>query len=156
MSCAKVLDPCSASRMMWLDKGDQRALFGDIRDEEHVLCDGRVLKVEPNVIMDFRSLPFDDGTFKLVVFDPPHLRYAGVDSWLRAKYGVLTDNWRDDIAKGFAECFRVLASEGVLIFKWAEDQIKVREILALTDEKPLFGHKSGKREKTHWITFMKR
>ncbi|SDS33197.1 hypothetical protein [Pseudomonas sp. bs2935] len=41
---AQVLDPCSASRMMWFDKGDQRALFGDIRDEEHVLCDGRVLK----------------------------------------------------------------------------------------------------------------
>ncbi|MBX8534589.1 class I SAM-dependent methyltransferase [Pseudomonas cichorii] len=155
-AAAKVLDPCSASRMMWFDKQDQRALFGDIRDEEHVLCDGRVLKVEPNVIMDFRSLPFDDGTFKLVVFDPPHLRHAGVDSWLRSKYGVLTDNWRDDIAKGFSECFRVLASDGVLIFKWAEDQIKVREILALTDEKPLFGHKSGKREKTHWVTFMKR
>ncbi|MCF5103665.1 SAM-dependent methyltransferase, partial [Pseudomonas proteolytica] len=51
-SAAQVLDPCSASRMMWFDKGDQRALFGDIRDEEHVLCDGRVLKVEPDVIMD--------------------------------------------------------------------------------------------------------
>jgi SAM-dependent methyltransferase len=155
-AAAKVLDPCSASRMMWFDKQDQRALFGDIRDEEHVLCDGRVLKVEPNVIMDFRSLPFEDGTFKLVVFDPPHLKHAGFDSWLRAKYGVLTDNWRDDISKGFAECFRVLASDGILIFKWAEDQIKVSELLALTDEKPLFGHKSGKREKTHWITFMKR
>ena len=57
---AQVLDPCSASRMMWFDKGDQRALFGDIRDEEHVLCDGRVLKVEPDVIMDFRHLPFPD------------------------------------------------------------------------------------------------
>jgi len=155
-AAAKVLDPCSASRMMWFDKQDQRALFGDIRDEEHVLCDGRVLKVEPNVIMDFRSLPFEDGAFKLVVFDPPHLKYAGKDSWLRAKYGVLTNDWRDDISKGFAECFRVLASDGVLIFKWAEDQIKVSELLALTDEKPLFGHKSGKREKTHWITFMKR
>lgn len=57
--------------MFWFDKDDQRTLFGDIRDEQHVLCDGRVLNVEPNVIMDFRSLPFDDGTFKLVVFDPP-------------------------------------------------------------------------------------
>ena len=62
----------------------------------------------------------------------------------------------DDIAKGFAECFRVLATDGILIFKWAEAQVLVSELLALTDEKPLFGHKSGKREKTHWITFMKR
>ncbi|MFK3971136.1 class I SAM-dependent methyltransferase [Pseudomonas sp. NPDC087358] len=150
-----ILDPCCGSRMFWFHKQDPRALFGDIRNEEQVLCDGRVLKVEPNVIMDFRSLPFDDESFKLVVFDPPHLKHAGVDSWLRAKYGVLTNDWRDDIRKGFAECFRVLANEGVLIFKWAEDQIKVSELLALTDQRPLFGHKSGKREKTHWITFMK-
>lgn len=142
--------------MMWFDKKDQRALFGDIRDEEHLLCDGRVLKVEPEVIMDFRKLPFPDATFSMVVFDPPHLTRAGRDSWLRAKYGILTDDWRDDIAKGFAECFRVLKPGQFLIFKWNETQVRVREILALTGEQPLFGHKSGKREKTHWITFMKR
>lgn len=153
---AKVLDPCAGSRMMWFDKQDQRALFGDIRDEEHLLCDGRVLKVEPDVLMDFRKLPFEDSTFRLVVFDPPHLTSAGADSWMRAKYGVLTDDWKDDIRRGFAECFRVLEPEGVLIFKWAETQVKVSELLALTDEKPLFGHKSGKQGKTHWITFMKR
>ncbi|UZS74303.1 class I SAM-dependent methyltransferase [Pseudomonas syringae] len=155
-TAAKILDPCCGSRMFWFDKANQQALFGDIRDEEHLLCDGRVLKVEPNVIMDFRSLPFEDGVFKLVVFDPPHLTRAGVDSWMRAKYGVLTSDWRDDISKGFAECFRVLDTDGVLIFKWAETQVLVSELLALTDQKPLFGHKSGKREKTHWITFMKR
>ena len=155
-SLAKVLDPCSASRMMWFDKEDQRALFGDIRDENHLLCDGRVLKVEPDVLMDFRNLPFDDSTFKMVVFDPPHLTRAGVDSWMRAKYGCLTSDWRDDIRKGFAECFRVLEDEGILIFKSNEIQVMVSELLALTDEKPLFGHKSGKRGNTHWITFMKR
>ena len=89
-AAAKVLDPCSASRMMWFDKQDQRALFGDIRDEEHLLCDGRVLKVEPDVLMDFRKLPFEDSIFRLVVFDPPHLVRAGVDSWMRAKDGLLT------------------------------------------------------------------
>ena len=155
-TAAKILDPCCGSRMFWFDKGDQRALFGDIRDEQHVLCDGRVLNVEPNVIMDFRTLPFADGAFKLVVFDPPHLTRAGRDSWLRAKYGLLTDDWRDDLAKGFAECFRVLATDGVLIFKWNETQVKVSEILALTDQQPLFGHRSGKRVNTHWMTFMKR
>lgn len=105
---AQVLDPCSASRMIWFDKGDQRALFGDIRDEEHLLCDGRVLKVEPDVIMDFRKLPFPDASFSMVVFDPPHLVRAGRESWLRLKYGILTDDWREDLRQGFAECFRVL------------------------------------------------
>ncbi|WP_122387744.1 SAM-dependent methyltransferase [Pseudomonas syringae group genomosp. 7] len=155
-TAAKILDPCCGSRMFWIDKSNQQALFGDISDEEHVLCDGRALKVEPNVIIDFRSLPFEDGVFKLVVFDPPHLTRAGVDSWMRAEYGVLTSDWRDYISKGFAECFRVLATDGVLIFKWAETHVLVSELLALTDQTPLFGHKSGKREKTHWITFMKR
>jgi len=31
----------------------------------------------------------------------------------------------------------------------------VREILALTPERPLYGHKSGKASKTHWIAFLK-
>ncbi len=35
------------------------------------------------------------------------------------------------------------------------DEIPVSQILALTPEKPLFGHKSGKQQKTHWIAFLK-
>ena len=152
-----ILDPCCGSRMFWFDRNHPSAVFGDIRSESHVLCDGRALTVSPDALMDFRALPFQDGTFKLVVFDPPHLKHAGASSWLRAKYGALTpDTWRGDIRKGFAECFRVLATDGVLIFKWNEIQIPVREILALTDQRPLFGHPSGKRANTHWITFMKR
>lgn len=151
-----VLDPCCGSRMFWFDRSDDRALFGDIRSEEHTLCDGRYLEVRPDMGMDFRALPFENARFKLVVFDPPHLRKVGDNSWMRAKYGRLNDEtWRDDLRAGFAECFRVLESEGVLVFKWNETQIKVREILALTDQKPLFGHPSGKRAGTHWICFMK-
>ena len=150
-----VLDPCCGSRMFWFDNANKNVLFGDIRTEDHVLCDGRALNITPDVELDFRALPFDDGSFKLVVFDPPHLKHAGQESWSAKKYGVLSGDWRDDIRRGFAECFRVLASDGVLIFKWSEIQIKVSEILALTDIEPLFGHKSGKRSNTHWICFMK-
>jgi 23S rRNA G2069 N7-methylase RlmK/C1962 C5-methylase RlmI len=141
--------------MFWFDKKNQAVLFGDIRDEEHVLCDGRSLNITPDVLMDFRKLEFAADSFRLVVFDPPHLRRAGADSWLKAKYGILSDDWREDLRRGFIECFRVLKDEGILIFKWNETQIKVSEILALTDQKPLFGHVSGKRANTHWITFMK-
>lgn len=151
-----VLDPCCGSRMFWFDKKNQGVLFGDIRSESHVLCDGRSLNIAPDMIMDFTDLPFEDGSFKLVVFDPPHLKTAGENGWQMKKYGRLTGQWRDDIRKGFSECFRVLVPDGVLIFKWNETQIKVSEILALTDEKPLFGHPSGKKGGTHWITFMKK
>jgi hypothetical protein len=49
------------------------AVFGDIRDEEHTLCDGRSLTINPDQQMDFTNIPFRDGSFKLVVVDPPHL-----------------------------------------------------------------------------------
>ena len=156
MSVPLVLDPASGSRMFYFDKADQRVLFGDIRSEQHVLCDGRALDVNPDALMDFRDLPFDDNTFSVVIFDPPHLVRAGPQSWQAAKYGRLDrDTWRDDLRAGFAECFRVLRPEGVLIFKWAEVQIPVSQILALTDQKPLVGHRVGKQMKTHWITFIK-
>ncbi len=53
---------------------------------------------------------------------------------------------------GFSECFRVLDDYGVLVFKWAETQLKLKTVLSLTTEKPLFGHKRGH---TFWICFMK-
>jgi len=71
------------------------------------------------------------------------------------KYGVLGETWREDIKKGFSECFRVLEDDGMLIFKWNETDIKVREVLELTDYNYVIGHKSGKLMKTHWLTFMK-
>jgi len=159
---AAVLDPCCGSRMMWFDPADQRALFGDLRDETITVVDRshredgtRVLSIHPEARMDFRRLPFADDTFPLVVFDPPHLVRAGPRSWLAAKYGKLGVDWRNDLRAGLAECFRVLRPEGVLIFKWSEVQVATREVLALTPHRPLFGHPSGKRGGTHWITFMK-
>lgn len=155
MSDKLILDACCGSRMFWFDKLNPNTVFADIRNEEHILCDGRKLNIEPDVQVDFRKMPFKDNTFKMVVFDPPHLKSAGTKSWMGKKYGVLNKNWQPDIRQGFSECFRVLQSTGILIFKWNENQIKVSEILALTPEKPLFGHKSGKQQNTHWIAFMK-
>lgn len=151
-----ILDPASGSRMFYFDKQDPRVLFGDIRSERHVLCDGRALDINPDAMTDFRDLPFPDESFRLVVLDPPHLVNAGPKSWQAAKYGKLTrETWRDDLAQGFMECFRVLKPGGVLIFKWNEVQIPVSQILALTEHQPVFGHRSGKQAKTHWLTFLK-
>ena len=157
-----VLDPCCGSRMMWLDKQDPRATFGDKRSEVLTVTDRshredgtRTLRIEPDALMDFRALPYPDGRFKLVAFDPPHLVRAGPKSWLAAKYGKLSEDWRDDLRRGFAECFRVLEPGGVLVFKWNETQVKLTEVLALTPQKPLFGQISGRRGMTHWLVFMK-
>ncbi len=151
----KILDPCCGSRMFWFDKNCEGVQFSDYRELEDILCDGRKLEIKPDVIMDFRKMNLESNQFKLVVFDPPHMKSLGKNSWMAKKYGVLGETWKDDLRKGFSECFRVLEDGGVLIFKWNESDIKVKEVLGLVDYKPLFGHPSGKLQKTHWITFMK-
>lgn len=151
-----IIDPCCGSRMFWFDKNDERAIFGDIRQESHTLCDGRTLNINPDLKMDFRALPFVDSSFYMVVFDPPHLFNVGERSWMAAKYGHLDKNtWRKDLEQGFSEAFRVLKPFGTLIFKWAEKDIPVREILQLAPVKPVVGHKSGKAMGTHWMCFLK-
>ena len=151
-----ILDATAGSKMMWFDKENPDVLFCDSRKESHILCDGRALSIDPDVIIDFCKMPFTDNSFKLVVFDPPHLIRAGKNSWLAKKYGVLGRSWREDIASGFSECMRVLEVGGTLIFKWNESQVNLGDILALISPlQPLFGHTSGRQSKTIWMTFMK-
>ena len=148
-----ILDACCGSRMFWFDKNNQNAVFMDNRQCETKLCDGRTLKITPDIMGDFRNMPFHDEQFSLVVFDPPHLIHAGETSWMRLKYGCLEkETWREDIKDGFDECMRVLKPNGTLIFKWNEEQIKLSELLKAIDAKPLFG---DRRSKTHWLVFMK-
>lgn len=159
-----VLDACCGTRMMWFDKQDPRALYIDKRRGSRAVDNGRTAatkgrtprEVNPDQIADFTSLPFPDETFWHVVFDPPHLEAIdNPDSVLRFNYGQLMPGWRDHLKSGFAECFRVLKPGGTLIFKWCESEIKLNEVLALTPEKPLYGHRSGKKAQTHWCAFWK-
>ena len=41
-----------------------------------------MINVDPDVVADFRDMPFEDDVFDMVVFDPPHLRHVGENSWL--------------------------------------------------------------------------
>ena len=141
--------------MCWFDKGNPDALFMDCRSEETTLCDGRMLEIKPDVVGDFRKMPFPDNAFYIVLFDPPHLNKLGESSWMAKKYGRLLPSWKDDIRQGFEECMRVLKPNGTLIFKWNEEQIKVRQILDIIPYNPLFGHPTGRSGKTIWMCFMK-
>ncbi len=143
--------------MFWFDGADQRALFVDKRREA---CTAdtregrREIVINPDILADFKALPFRDATFTLVVFDPPHT-FSGKKGWMAKKYGTLMPDWRDEIRRGFAECFRVLSPLGTLIFKWNEHRIPVSTVLTLTPERPLFGQRCGATAKTHWIVFTK-
>ena len=149
----RILDACCGSRMFWFDKQNEDVTFMDKREQYEELPTGHVINVQPDVLADFREMPFDDETFWHVVFDPPHLLHAGEKSWLAKKYGRLNkETWQEDLTRGFNECMRVLKTNGTLVFKWNEDQIKLSEVLKHFGQKPLYGNK---RAKTHWIVFIK-
>ena len=149
----EILDTCCGSRMFWYRRNHPAVLYMDNREMETRLCDGRRLIVKPDLVGDFRCMPFEDNSFSLVVFDPPHLIHAGEKSWLRAKYGVLNkETWREELRIGFSECWRVLKDKGVLVFKWSEDQIPFRDIEPLFPVTPLFGDRRGKMR---WTIFVK-
>lgn len=155
-----VLDATCASRMMWFNKNDGRALYIDKRKGVYPVTrtsrpNAAATVVNPDQIVDFTEMPFPDGSFAHVVFDPPHLSKIGETSTTAKNYGKLMPDWRDVIEKGFSECFRVLKPGGTLIFKWCEFEIPLADVLGLTPETPLYGHRTGRREKTHWVAFLK-
>lgn len=162
MSNKRILDACCGSRMFWFDKENPDVEFVDVRemDCEAIWKSGngqstRYCSIHPTTVADFTDLPFPDNSFYHVVFDPPHLCKIGENAWLAKKYGKLPENWREVIHNGFWECMRVLKPNGTLIFKWNETEITVSEILKVIGCKPLYGHRSGKASKTHWMCFMK-
>lgn len=156
-----ILDPCCGAKKFYFNKNNSLVLFGDIRDETYIQCDKRVLKVHPDQKMDFRKLPFNNEEFSLVVFDPPHLINLGLNSYMAQSYEVLDKaTWKDDLRRGFFECWRVLKPGGTLIFKWADKDIALSQILKLFEPiSPIFGDKKTTNSKTNtsrfWLVFFK-
>lgn len=155
-----ILDVVCGNRMFWFDKNNSLTLFVDRRVVRPIMVgkgkNVREFSCLPDKKIDFRDLKIKSSSFSLVVFDPPHFTTLGKKSYMGVKYGILnSDTWRNDLRLGFSECFRVLKPNGILIFKWNEHDIRLKEILKLTPYQPLFGHPSGKAQKTHWICFMK-
>ena len=101
------------------------------------------------------EMPFPDESFHLVVFDPPHFDTLNDNARTAKLYGRLFGDWRCEIQSGFEEAFRVLKPFGTLIFKWNSTCIPVDEIIQLSGKTPLFGHKTGRQSKTHWMAFLK-
>ena len=152
-SPGKVLDPCCGGKSMWFSPDDEAVTFCDIRCGTETYSGDRILEVSPDLIADVTALPFEDGQFNLVVFDPPHLtRGAG---WQVAKYGKLPSDWKTWMTRAFAECWRVLAVNGTLVFKWYEYTVSLKEVLACAPARPLFGNRRPKLSKTHWMVFFK-
>ena len=77
-----ILDMTCGGRSIWFQKNHPNTIFFDRRDVEYEQTFGsnpsaRHIRVHPDVMGDFRELPFEDNTFNLVVFDPPHIVGGG-------------------------------------------------------------------------------
>lgn len=152
----KILDPACGPKMFWFDKHEPHTTYIDIRRETDFVKDRgkrREVVIEPDRVEDFTNLPFRDYEFNLIVFDPPHLKRAGKNSWLAKKYGKLPkDVWPQMLQKGFKELWRVLALDGTLLFKWSDNQIPFKDVLNLFEQKPILGDQRGH---TRWFVFVK-
>ena len=141
---------------MWANKDDVRILGMDVREEVVSMVDRgsiRTLGVHPHVLGDFRRMPFADGAFAQVMFDPPHLLNAWERGWLRKKYGVLNkETWREDLRRGFQECWRVLAPLGTLVYKWNTCQVALAEVSPMFPDEPTF---HTRVDRTHVFIFIK-
>lgn len=159
-----ILDAACGGRMFWFNKKHPNTLYIDNRREKKGFIKERPgFEINPDIVMDFRKLEFKDKSFKLVVWDPPHLKELEEKSWLKRKYGCLNaETWQADIKKGFDECMRVLEDHGILIFKWSTSaaprpkrDVSIKEVLRVIQKEPLFGHPSGSKLNTMWFCFMK-
>lgn len=144
----KILDMTAGGKRLWFDSELPNVTFIDQAPKS------------PDVIKANWSdrLPFENGSFDMVVFDPPHLskEWAG-NGILCQAYGFLLPTWRADLAHGFCESFRVLKDDGILIFKWNTRQYSIHDVLELAPVRPLFGHTTAFTNKstTIWCLFIK-
>ena len=155
-----ILDACCGPRMFWNNKKQPNTIFIDKRREEKGYNDYHPNReINPDIIMDFKDLKFPDKSFKLVCMDPPHIISSSQNFRMARDYGILNkDTWKENIKKGFAECWRVLDDFGVLTFKWNENQVKRKEILEVLkdwNEYLLYGNLMRSKIPTHWFVFMK-
>jgi SAM-dependent methyltransferase len=143
-----ILDATCGGRSIWHTDNKNRddVLYIDKREEEPGFTgqENRTFSIEPDEVQDFRDLPYDDSSFDLIVFDPPHvIRENGMQNlsgYIDKSYGALhAETWQADLRNGFEELFRVLEDGGVLIFKFANRAADFREVLDLAPTDPLFG-----------------
>jgi len=151
-----ILDATAGFRMMWFNKQHPNTLYIDKRAE----CN-------PDIITDFKNLAFiKSESKKLIVFDPPHdCCHNNAKGTFTENFGALTpETWFSELKQGFEELWRILAPEGILLFKWNDHDKRLSQLQPCFPTDPLimqitkqdYSIRSRKcKTKTFWICFMK-
>lgn len=112
---ARVLDVTANRRKMWQGvEWSGEIIYADIDPT-----------VAPDVIADFRKLPFEAASFDVIVFDPPHLPAAAASKESLGQYvedyGLAQSAHADNVSALFApflcEAARVLRPDGLVFCK---------------------------------------
>ncbi len=159
----EILDACCGGRMWWWEKQHPLAIYMDVREAPRGSVGeltGRPewnpnFEVAPTCKGDFRNMPFEEDSFRLVVFDPPHnVREKQPPEGINGlKYGALHPaTEQDDLRLGFSECWRVLSPGGTLVFKWAGPLDRVEPHFPAV---PIVGTRSPRGGQTRWLIFYK-
>lgn len=130
--CPIILDATASYRAMWTNTKDPDTIFMDQRRS-----------VKPDVICVWQHLPFKDGAFKCVNWDPPHMLYESKGKPMafnfKEKYGILQpETWQSDFKHAFNEFMRVLQPEQCLLMKWNNNHITDKRMLACLPMQPKF------------------
>lgn len=151
-----ILDACCGGKHFWFDKHHKHTVYMDKRKvPKGTIIQQPNWECDPDILGDYRETNFPDDTFKLIVWDIPH-KLKSSTGFITTKYGFLGEDWEEDTKKGFNELWRILDNYGVLIFKYADLSISVKDMLALFPIDPLFGTKTKKGvNNTYWFCFMK-
>jgi hypothetical protein len=105
-----VLDPTAGREIWWKQYRPKRLIARDINR------DG----------FDFRKMPYRDGMFDVVAFDPPYVAPGGrkTSTWddFNDRFGTHTTprtplELQDYIHDGFKECVRVVKPGGIILWK---------------------------------------
>lgn len=140
--------------MWWWNKNHPLSVFMDERLREKGFRERQPgWSCKPDVIGDFRRMPFENSSFNMVLFDPPHIfQNTKETSELTRAYGSLDpDSALDDIGKGFSECWRVLRPGGSLVFKWAGELSSIEKLFP---SEPIVGTRRS-QDNPKWIIFYK-
>lgn len=160
-----ILDSTASSRSIWYQKNNPFTVFMDKRKGKEYACSEniskekhRIIRIFPDVQAQWQNIPFKNNSFDMVIWDPPHL-FRNKDanlSLMSKRYGVFyNDEWKLIIETSVIELFRVLKTQGIFILKWCEVDKDVNEILKLMPYDPMFGTRTGQRNNTYWICFIK-